>query len=333
MIVVASANGHVGMDAAWEVLEAGGSALDAVEAGIRVVEDNPDDHSVGVGGYPNVLGQVELDASLMDGERRAVGAVGALRGYRQAITVARAVLERLPHTLVVGDGAARLADELGLEPSELLTPAAEETWRRGVEAAQVDGALGERVHRLIGDVVDPELVASGGDDRAVLERDWLAADDRTREDDRPAPGGTVNVLALDRHGHLASGVSTSGWAWKYPGRLGDSPLAGAGNYCDDRYGAAACTGWGELTVRASTARMVIAGLAAGARLADALRAAFEDLAGLEPGEPGRRGHVSVVALDRFGAHYAASTQADAQYVWRSDGMARAERATRAVIVP
>src|SRR5687768_7321050 len=113
MIVIASANGSVGIDAAWDVLAGGGTSLDAVEAGTRAVEDNPDDHTVGYGGYPNLLGQVGLDASIMDGATRRGGAVGGLRRTRAAISVARAVLERLPHGRVVGQGAGRLAGAPG----------------------------------------------------------------------------------------------------------------------------------------------------------------------------------------------------------------------------
>jgi beta-aspartyl-peptidase (threonine type) len=133
MLLVASANGSVGMDAGWEILISGGAALDAVEAAARMVEDNPDDHSVGYDGYPNLLGVVELDASLMDGATRRAGAVGAVRGYRHPITIARAVLDRLPHVMVVGEGAERLASELGMEREELLTDATKQVWRDGVE--------------------------------------------------------------------------------------------------------------------------------------------------------------------------------------------------------
>jgi beta-aspartyl-peptidase (threonine type) len=316
MIVIASANGHVGIDAAWEILERGGSALDAVQRGVRLVEDNPADHTVGYGGYPNVLGQVELDASIMDGATRAAGAVGSLRGYGSAITVARAVMERLPHVLVVGEGAATLAAEIGEQPADLLTAEAQRVWQQGLDDRladrQADGSLIDRVHGVIGEIHDPELT------RSVAAR-------------LQPPGGTVNFVALDRDGHLASAVSTSGWAWKYPGRLGDSPLIGAGNYCDDRYGAAACTGWGELTTRAGTARSIVAGLAAGLTLDVACATALADLAGLEPGEPGTRGFVNIVALDRTGRHFAASTKDGTEYVWRGDGMTGAERAARHVV--
>lgn len=302
VIVVASANGEVGIDVAWDVLARGGSALDAVEAGTRAVEDNPADHTVGLGGYPNLLGQVELDASIMDGATRRAGAVGALRGHRHAITLARAVMERLPHVLVVGEGAARLAEELfGPETEELLTSEAEGVWRDGLEGRlPPEGLAGGMLSRVASLVADPER-----------------------------PTGTVDFLAQDGAGHLASAVSTSGWAWKYPGRLGDSPLIGAGNYCDDRLGAAACTGWGELAIRAGTARTVVAGLAGGLTVAEAGAAALADLAGLVPDGPAPLLHL--VALDRHGRHAALTTKAGADYVWRADGMGSAQRAPRTVV--
>src|ERR687884_2062386 len=121
MIIIASSNGDVGIPAAWEILQGGGTALDAVEAATRLVEDNPADHSVGYNGYPNLLGEVELDASIMDGTTLRAGAVGALRGYRHPISVARRVMEDLPHVMLVSEGAARFAAEIGMQREDLLT--------------------------------------------------------------------------------------------------------------------------------------------------------------------------------------------------------------------
>jgi len=312
MQLIGSANADVGMGAAWRVLTSGGSALDAVEVGIRAVEDNAADHTVGFGGYPNIDGQVELDASIMEGSRRAAGAVGGLQGYRAAITVARAVLERLPHVLVVGAGAARLASEIGLTPEDLLTPEAEQVWRAGLPPQDEGRTTLAAVHEAIGEIFDPERA-------------------RAAQALSVAPGGTVNLIARDASGHLASAVSTSGWAWKYPGRLGDSPIIGAGNYCDDRYGAAACTGWGELTVRAGTARAVVAGLAAGLPLRDACLAALRDLDGLEDGEPGGRGYVNLVAVDAKGGACAFTTRPGTEYVYRTDSTDGARREPRELV--
>jgi beta-aspartyl-peptidase (threonine type) len=273
------------MAAGVEVLSNGGNALDAVEAVIRLVEDNPDDHTVGYGGYPNVDGDVELDAAIIDGTTRASGAVGALRDYRAAISVARAVMERTPHVLVVGEGAARLASEIGLEPESLLTAHSEQVWRDG---------LAKRV------AADPEH----------------------------APG-TVNVIALDEHGNVASGVSTSGWAWKHPGRLGDSPIVGAGSYADSRWGAAACTGWGELAIRAGTARMIVAAIEHGRTCEDAGRRALEDLLMLETG--GYPSIMHVVVLGADGSHAGLSTEPDKTYVHWESGMNTFATSPRAVV--
>ena len=130
MIVVASSNGRIGIEAATEILRQGGTAVDAVEAGIRLVEANPDDHTVGFNGYPNILGEVELDASIMNGRTLESGAVGAMKGYLHAITVARQVMEKLPHVLLVGDGANRFAAEMGHPiQSEMLLPEIRDVWQ------------------------------------------------------------------------------------------------------------------------------------------------------------------------------------------------------------
>src|SRR5919198_749590 len=236
LVMIASGNGAVGLSAGMAILRRGGSALDAVVAATTVVEDDVTDHSVGTGGLPNVLGEVELDASIMDGRTRHAGAVCALRGFRHPIEVARLVMDRLPHVLLAGDGAARFARECGCEERDLLTSASRDLWRRRLRAS------GET----------PQSIARK---RRLAPVVWRAIG---------AERGTVNILALDRRAHVASAVSTSGWAYKYPGRVGDSPIIGAGNYCDSRYGAAACTGFGELAMRALTARTAVDLLAAGA---------------------------------------------------------------------
>ena len=301
MLLVASANGSVGMEAGWAILSTGGSALDAVEAATRQVEDNPDDHSVGYDGYPNLLGTVELDASLMDGATRRAGTVGAVHGYRHPITIARAVLERLPHVMVVGDGAERLAAELGMQREDLLTEETRQVWRDGVEG-HLDPS--DSRHRLLDRIftlfADPEHVA-----------------------------GTVNFLAIDAMGHIASAVSTSGWAWKYPGRLGDSPVIGAGNYCDDRYGAAACTGWGELAIRGATAHSVVSGMANGLMLDAAAERAIADLSGLDV--PGGEPIMQLVAIDRAGHHVGLSTQPGNSYVAWEDGQSTFATLPRRVV--
>jgi len=296
VIVVASANGKIGLPAAMEILKAGGAALDAVEAATRIVEANPDDHTVGYGGYPNLLGEVELDASIMDGRTLHAGAVGALKGFLHPITVARRVMDDLPHVLLVGEGAARFAREIGMREEELLTPAAEEVYRQGLAGALPEdkrswlrGGIETNLTRLVNLAADPEHAA-----------------------------GTVNFIARDAAGDIACAVSTSGWAWKYPGRVGDSPLIGAGNYADNRYGACACTGWGELAIALGTARSVVLYQRLGFGLEQACRQAMEDLAAAcaDPADA----IMNLVAINREGQPLAMSTARDRSFVWMTADM-------------
>ena len=297
LTVVASENGSYGLPAAWKILQAGGSALDAVEAGARAVEDNPDDHTVGYAGHPNIDGVVELDASIMDGSTRRAGAVGGLQGYRHAITVARAVMERTPHVLITGDGAARLAADIGETQESLLTDDERARW-----AAEVGGS----------------------------KADLLAQVRQLTRDPREG-AGTVDFLAIDRDGNLASAVSTSGWAFKHPGRLGDTPVIGAGNYCDNRYGAAACTGWGELAIRASTAHTAVTAMARGASPAEAAASALSDLYDLPT--DGVLPLMHIVVLSPAGAHAAATTMTGARYAWQDERASEFTVSDRLVVRP
>jgi L-asparaginase / beta-aspartyl-peptidase len=297
LTVVASENGKVGLPSAWKALQDGATALDAVEVGVRAVEDNPDDHSVGYAGHPNIDGVVELDASIMDGATRRAGAVGGLRGYRHAITVARAVMERTPHALIVGDGAARLAREIGEAEEDLLTEGERAYWQAGVGGARTD--MLARIRQLTRDPRDG--------------------------------AGTVDFLAIDSEGHIASAVSTSGLAFKHPGRLGDSPVIGAGNYCDDRYGAAACTGWGELAIRAATAHTAVMAMAAGASPTEAASLALSELFALPT--DGVPPLMHIVVLSPSGEHAAATTLGGARYAWQDETTAGHAIAERLVIGP
>jgi isoaspartyl peptidase/L-asparaginase-like protein (Ntn-hydrolase superfamily) len=290
--MIASERGEVGLPAGVDLLRAGASALDAVEAAIRVVESDEDNHTVGVGGLPNLLGEVELDASIMDGATRRAGAVAAVSGFPHPISIARAVLERLPqHLLLVGAGAERFADEVGIERGPTLTDEARRRWQDGLSAAGIEAAVarfgpGERAYR-----------------EQVLER--LAS--------MPVPEppwDTVDVLALDARGNLAVGVSTSGYPWKYPGRISDSAIIGAGNYCDNAVGGAACTGRGELAIRGATARTVLYALAAGG---DPAKACAEALAQTQDLPDEFRSPLLALCLTPDGRHGGASTMPGATY--------------------
>jgi isoaspartyl peptidase/L-asparaginase-like protein (Ntn-hydrolase superfamily) len=290
--MIASEKGEVGLAAGIGLLRGGASALDAVEAAIRVVEADEDNHTVGVGGMPNLLGEVELDASIMDGATRQAGAVAAVTGFPHPISIARAVCERLPqHLLLVGTGAERFADEAGVERGPTLTDEARRRWREGLSAAGIEAAVarfgpGERAYRQ----------------RALERLASMAVPD--------GPWDTVNVLALDAGGNLAVGVSTSGYPWKYPGRVSDSAVIGAGNYCDNAVGGAACTGRGELAIRGTTARSVLHALAADADPAQACAAALGQTLDL-PDE--FRTPLQALCLTPDGRHGGASTSPGSTY--------------------
>jgi len=296
-IVIASGNGAPGLAAGIAVLRKGGSALDAVEACARVIEADPTDTSVGRGGKPNVLGVVELDASIVDGTTHRVGAVGALAGYLHPITVARAVMERLPHVMLVGPGAARFAAEIGAQKATLLTPSTRKMWVEQLRKARETPASVRRRSKLV-----PVVAKTVGEER-----------------------GTVNFIALDRAGDIASAVSTSGWAYKYPGRLGDSPIVGAGNYCDTRYGGACCTGFGELAIRNVTAKTAVDRLANGMAAAEVARRAIADVNALDDAA------FNIVVLAADGSHAAASNRKDRRYAWQRADMDAPEMPSREIV--
>jgi len=285
-VIVASSNGASALPTGMRILRRGGSALDAVEACAKIIEADTTDTSVGRGGKPNVLGVVELDASIVDGTTHRTGAVAALKGYLHPISVARAVMERTPHVFIVGDGAARFAREIGARTTPALTPSTRKLW---VERLRSVGETPATIRR-----------------RAKL----LPVVLKTVREER----GTVNFLALDQRGDMASGVTTSGWAYKYPGRVGDSPIVGAGNYSDSRYGAAACTGYGELAIRNVTAKTAVDRLAAGMPPDMVARAAIADANELEDAA------FNIVVLSPKGVHASATNREGRRYVWITAGM-------------
>ncbi len=138
MIVISSPNGLIGIKKSIEILKKGGSAMDAVEAGIRLVESNPIDHSVGFGGFPNIRGEVELDAGIMDGKSLNAGAVGAMKEFKHPISVARKIIDLLPHVFLVGAGAEHFADQMGFKKSKLLTPEIQKFWELRLRAESPD---------------------------------------------------------------------------------------------------------------------------------------------------------------------------------------------------
>jgi len=297
MILVTNNEGTYGAPTTARLLSEGSHALDAIEAGIRLIEADPRVRTVGRGGWPNLLGEMELDACMMDGSTLRSGAVGALQGFLHPVSVAREVMRRLPHELLVGEGAAMFAREIGAEQADNLIEDSRRAWQawfdNEVPAEQQRTWPDTELAPLCRHAIDPEV----GRDTTVF-------------------------LAHDKPGNVCCGTSTSGWGWKYPGRLGDSPIVGAGCYADTRYGAAACTGAGEMTIRCSTSRSIVLYMKKGASVADAVYEAAEDMRALKGGLISR---VTIHAIDARNNHkvVAVNGAGDNKYwLWEGQGEPR-----------
>lgn len=223
-VVISSANGVKALDIAMERLKAKSDVLDAVVAAVNVVENDPNDDSVGFGGLPNEDGIVELDASVMHGPTHKAGAVAALRNIRNPSCVARLVMQRTDHVLIVGEGALRFAKAHGFKEEDLLTDASRKKWLKWKESLSKDDDW------LAPESGEGEPQSKG---RFHDERIW----------------GTINCCAVDANGDIAGVTTTSGLAYKIPGRVGDSPIIGAGLYVDNAVGAAGSTGRGEANLQ------------------------------------------------------------------------------------
>lgn len=250
--------------AGWPVLAGGGSGLDAVEAAINQVELRPDVASVGFGGNPNAVGETTLDAMVMWGPTHDVGAVGCLKRIRRAVSVARKVMERTQHTLIVGDDATAFAARMGFEETSLTNLASQRQWEEWAALGQPSNAW------------DPEPI---GAEREVRGHD------------------TVGSIAIDADGNLCVGCSTNGRLFKLPGRVGDSPIAGAGAYCDNDVGAAIATGNGDVMMRFLPTYQTVELMRSGMAPEDAARAALGRILA-----KGYRFDGGIIAVARDGRH-------------------------------
>jgi len=249
-IVISSANGLQACAKAMEMLGSGADTLDAVIAGVNIVELDPKDHSVGYSGLPNEDGVVELDASVMHGPSRRCGAVGAIRNVKTPSKVAKLVMQETDHVMLVGDGATRFAREMGFPEDDLLTdesrlawlvwkksmrdPSGHTNWSSAVET----GRPSARLRALFPDA----------DENTLAWAEKVA---------KHPPTGTINCLALNAQGQMSGVTTTSGLAWKIPGRLGDSPIIAAGLYVDQDVGGAGSTGRGEENIRVAGAHSIV----------------------------------------------------------------------------
>ncbi len=274
---VASANGIRGVERAVQLMTQGTDTLDAAVEGVKIQELDPTDESVGYGGLPNEDGVVQLDASCVHGPTRRAGAVAALEGIKTASEVARLVLKYTDHILLVGEGAKRFALSYGFKEEDLLTPSSREKWLRW------------RANRSKGD-------------------SWMDVPDGAPVGIRPT--GTINLDAINDKGEISSVTTTAGLAWKIPGRAGDSPIVGAGQYTDNEIGAAGSTGLGELNIMVCGGFLTVEFMRQGKSPTDACLATLRRVVAICPENKrdaqGRPPQLTFYALNKRGEFGAAS---------------------------
>lgn len=246
---VGSTNGKRGIALAMRLLERGTDTLDAAVEGVKIQELDPEDMSVGYGGLPNEEGVVQLDASCMHGPSKRAGAVGALEGIKTPSEVAKLVLKYTNHILLVGPGAKRFALSYGFKDEDLMTPKSREAWLRWRANR---GANDDWVDVPEGDTILPRVT------------------------------GTVNIDVVNSQGDISSVTTTSGLAWKIPGRVGDSPIVGAGQYTDNEIGAAGSTGLGEANIMVCGGFLTVEHMRRGMKPADAALETIKRVVAMTP---------------------------------------------------
>ncbi|MGA2297754.1 MAG: N(4)-(beta-N-acetylglucosaminyl)-L-asparaginase [FCB group bacterium] len=265
-------HGLAANDAAWKILNKSGRALDAVEQGVRIPEGDPNVTSVGYGGFPDRDGYVTLDACIID-EHGNCGSVAFLQNIMHPISVARLVMEKTPHIMLVGDGAFKFALDNGFKKENLLTEKAKTEWQK-----------------------------------------WLKDNNYT-----PAKfdnHDTIGMTALDMDGNLSGACTTSGLAWKYHGRVGDSPIIGAGLYVDNEVGAASATGKGEAVIKMAGSFLIVELMRSGKTPQEACILAIERIVKKQPDY--KDFQVGFIALDKYGNTGAYSIQKGFQYALYED---------------
>lgn len=306
-MLLANAEAWPGFETTVDLLRQGQGGIDAMVAGIAKVEREARVRSVGYGGWPNMLGEMEFDAGVMDGTTRDVGAVGAVPATLPVSALAHEVMKHLPHVMLTGAGARRFATERGFAVDDVLHPDSKRVWwerlQQEMSPAQRAAFPDIPLAPLSNTITDPERV-----------RD------------------TTVFLGRDAGANIGAVTSTSGWAWKYPGRLGDSPIPGAGFYADSRYGAAACTHTGEMTMRCGTSRSIVLAMRLGASLEDAVKLAVEELSELKTGF---LAGVVIHAMDAGGNHQVVNYRCDEEirYWYWDERMAAPELRVAAAIQP
>lgn len=319
--VISSSNGERSVARAMELIRGGGHPLDAIVEGIGIVEDDPNDMSVGYGGLPNEEGVVQLDASVMDGPLHRAGAVGALENIKNPAAVALLVSRRTDHVMLVGAGALKFAKAMGFKEENLLTEAAREAWVKWkANVGKGDDWLNDEER----DAIEPGKKTGMRSSPHRVEGGPVVPDSTRRvtgaPDGVPFTWGTIHCSAVTDDGHVAACTSTSGLSWKLPGRVGDSPIVGAGMYCDNAVGSAGATGRGEAVIQVCGAFSIVQHMESGKTPTEACLAVAKRIADHtrekrlldEKGRPNF--NVTLYALRKDGAYGSASIWKGSKFV-------------------
>jgi N4-(beta-N-acetylglucosaminyl)-L-asparaginase len=325
-VSVASGNGQAAVARAIEVLNAGGDTIEAVVRGVNIVEEDPADQTVGYGGLPNEEGVVQLDASVMHGPTRGAGSVASPEGVRTPSLVAVAVMRYTDHVMLVGAGAQRFARAMGFRVADdLLTEAARMRWLelRAQLSPEDDWLIpaesGEPVRQFSRDP------GRGGADGGAEQGRGLEENRPTNSWDGVRPMGTINCNVVDRDGNLSGVTTTSGLFYKLAGRVGDSPIIGAGLYTDNDVGSAGATGRGEAVIKTCGSHTVVEAMRAGSSPTDAcleacrrvVRWTVERRLLNESGQPNF--NVEFYAVNKRGEHGSAAIWSGGRYAVNVDG--------------
>ncbi|WP_223550639.1 isoaspartyl peptidase/L-asparaginase family protein [Aestuariivivens sp. NBU2969] len=286
LIIATWKHGLPANEAAWKTLTNGGTGIDAVEAGVRVPEGDPNERSVGYGGLPDREGKVTLDACIMDANSNC-GSVSFLQGIKHPISVARKVMEETPHVMLSGEGALQFALSQGFKEENLLTPKSEEDWKNWLKKSKYKPVINIENH------------------------------------------DTISMLVLDDNGNLSGACTTSGAAWKMHGRVGDSPIIGAGLFLDNEVGAAAATGLGEAVIRTAGSAMVVEQMRMGKSPTEACKIIVERIYNKHKNHPDMEYlQVGFIAINKQGEHGGYSLRSGFDYaVYDKDNGNRMEDAT------
>jgi N4-(beta-N-acetylglucosaminyl)-L-asparaginase len=294
-LIISSANGLHALDKGMAILKQGGDTLDAVVAAVTVVEDDPNDTSVGYGGLPNEDGAVELDASCMHGPTARAGSVASVRNIKNVARLAKTVMERTNHVMIVGDGARRFGVDEGFEEMNLLTDNSRKIWLAWKASSSMNWRPGidspewkEHMSQLFDG--DQEKIAFA--ERVIAHPPW----------------GTIPCMAVNEKGDISATTTTSGLAWKIAGRVGDSPIIGAGCCVDNEVGAAGSTGKGEENIKISGGHTIIEQMRQGKSPKDACLEALARIAHNYKNDKKKLStfHIFFYAINKDGVHGAAS---------------------------